>query len=226
MLGGFNGTSFPRELTQDRIGGIEPSVAGVSWAAVLAGAVASLALTLVLLAFGAGMGFTVVSPWGNSGVSATTFKIGTGPLLYCDGDDFIRHRRLFGRPPPDEMGGGADYRSALPRYRTWLFGVGSRLRYSARFCSLLRQVRWSGGTLSPELRRAAANSQRNPRRWSGYVDTLLRSNDPSALKVNKTLPTRRGEMVRLFTTSFHNGSDFNPADRSICCQGRRRPVPA
>src|ERR1700747_935972 len=57
---------------------VEPSVPGVSWAAVLAGTVASLALTLVLLSFGMGMGFAVVSPWGNSGVSATTFKIGTG----------------------------------------------------------------------------------------------------------------------------------------------------
>jgi hypothetical protein len=57
---------------------VEPGVPGVSWAAVLAGAVASLALTLVLLSFGAGMGFAVVSPWGNSDVSATTFKIGTG----------------------------------------------------------------------------------------------------------------------------------------------------
>lgn len=56
----------------------EPAVAGVSWAAVLAGAIASLALTLVLLSFGTGMGFAVVSPWGNSGVSATTFEIGTG----------------------------------------------------------------------------------------------------------------------------------------------------
>ena len=57
---------------------VEPSVPRVSWAAVLAGAVTSLALTLVLLSFGAGMGFSVVSPWGNSGVAATTFKIGTG----------------------------------------------------------------------------------------------------------------------------------------------------
>src|SRR5579864_5459526 len=60
---------------------VEPSVPGVSWAAVLAGAVASLALTLVLLAFGAGMGFSVVSPWGNSGVSASTFQIETGLYL-------------------------------------------------------------------------------------------------------------------------------------------------
>src|SRR5438105_15823133 len=57
---------------------IEPSTSGVSWAAVLAGAIASAALTLVLLSLGTGMGFSVVSPWGNSGVSATTFKIGTG----------------------------------------------------------------------------------------------------------------------------------------------------
>ena len=41
---------------------VEPSVPGVSWAAVLAGAVASVALTLVLLSFGGGMGFSVVSP--------------------------------------------------------------------------------------------------------------------------------------------------------------------
>jgi hypothetical protein len=34
----------------------------VSWAAVVAGAVAAAALTLVLLAFGAGMGFSSVSP--------------------------------------------------------------------------------------------------------------------------------------------------------------------
>ena len=55
----------------------ELSIAGVSWAAVLADAAASLSITLVLISFGVGMGFAVVSPWGNSGVSATTFKIGT-----------------------------------------------------------------------------------------------------------------------------------------------------
>ena len=53
----------------------------VSWAAVAAGAVAAAALTLVLLAFGAGMGFSAVSPWGSSGVSASTFEISTGLYL-------------------------------------------------------------------------------------------------------------------------------------------------
>jgi hypothetical protein len=53
----------------------------VSWAAVIAGGVTAAALTLVLLAFGAGMGFSAVSPWPNSGVSATTFKIAAGIYL-------------------------------------------------------------------------------------------------------------------------------------------------
>src|SRR5450432_2160071 len=53
----------------------------VSWAAIAAGAIAAAALTLVLLAFGAGMGFSAVSPWGNSGVSVSTFQIGTGLYL-------------------------------------------------------------------------------------------------------------------------------------------------
>src|SRR5467141_2854834 len=59
----------------------EPSVAGVSWPAVAAGAVVSCALTLVLLAFGIGLGLSVVSPWNGAGVSATTFKIGSGLYL-------------------------------------------------------------------------------------------------------------------------------------------------
>src|ERR1700709_2534105 len=59
----------------------EPSVSGVSWPAVAAGAVVSCALTLVLLAFGIGLGLSVISPWSGAGVSATTFKIGTGLYL-------------------------------------------------------------------------------------------------------------------------------------------------
>ena len=57
---------------------VEPSVSGVSWAAVAAGAVAACAVTLLLIAFGTGLGLTVVSPWSGAGLSATSFKIGTG----------------------------------------------------------------------------------------------------------------------------------------------------
>ena len=54
---------------------------GASWAAIAAGAVAAAALTLVLVASGAGLGLSSISPWSDSGVSASTFEIGTGIYL-------------------------------------------------------------------------------------------------------------------------------------------------
>jgi hypothetical protein len=42
----------------------------VSWPAVFAGAFAAAALSLILLALGTGLGFSAVSPWANTGVSA------------------------------------------------------------------------------------------------------------------------------------------------------------
>ena len=53
----------------------------VSWGAIAAGAVGAAALALLLIAFGAGLGLSAVSPWSDSGVSASTFKTGTGIYL-------------------------------------------------------------------------------------------------------------------------------------------------
>jgi hypothetical protein len=53
----------------------------VSWAAILAGGVTAAALTVVLVVFGTAVGLASVSPWSNSGVSATTFKVTAGVYL-------------------------------------------------------------------------------------------------------------------------------------------------
>jgi hypothetical protein len=47
----------------------------VSWGAIIAGAAAAVASSVVLLALGAGLGFASISPWANRGASATTFAI-------------------------------------------------------------------------------------------------------------------------------------------------------
>lgn len=60
---------------------IDAEQSATSWGAIAAGAFATAALTLLLMAFGAGMGFSAVSPWANSGVSMTTFHVGTGLYL-------------------------------------------------------------------------------------------------------------------------------------------------
>ena len=60
---------------------------------------------------------------------------------------------------------------------------------------------------------AVANSAQSSGPMDGYVDTLLRSDKPAGQ--NPANPAEyRGELTRLFTTSFHNGSDLNPADRT------------
>ena len=50
----------------------------VSWASIAAGAVVAAASSLGLLALGVGLGLSSVSPWTDSGVSASTFKNATG----------------------------------------------------------------------------------------------------------------------------------------------------
>jgi len=58
----------------------EANASGVSWAAVLAGAVVAAALSLALLALGAGLGLSVVSPWAGDGASASA--VGTASIVY------------------------------------------------------------------------------------------------------------------------------------------------
>ncbi|MCK1379180.1 hypothetical protein IVB33_15770, partial [Bradyrhizobium sp. 24] len=192
-----------------QVGVVEPSVAGVSWAAVLAGAVASLALTLVLLSFGAGMGFSVVSPWGNSGVSATTFKIGTG--LYFIVMAMISSAvggYLAGRLRTKWVGvqtTEVHFRDTAHGFLAWAAAsVLGAVLLAAPATTLL------GGTLAGATQGAANAAQNSP--MSGYVDTLLRSDNPPSQ--GQQTGDSRGEMVRLFTNSFHKDNDVSPADRT------------
>jgi hypothetical protein len=199
-------------LTEQPVTGvIEPSVSGVSWAAVLAGAIASCALTLVLLSLGTGLGFAVVSPWGNSGVSATTFKVGTG--LYFIVMAMISSAiggYLAGRLRTKWTGVHNDevyFRDTAHGFLAWAFAsVLGAILLASPATSLL------GGAASGATQ-ALGNSTQSSGPMDRYVDTLLRSDTPAAQ--NSANPTdSRGELVRLLTTSFHNDSDLNSADRT------------
>ena len=54
---------------------VEASISGIACPPILAGAFAIAATSLILLALGSGFGLASVSPWPNSGASATTFTI-------------------------------------------------------------------------------------------------------------------------------------------------------
>jgi hypothetical protein len=60
---------------------LESAVSAVSWAAIIAGALAACAASLILLALGSGLGLASVSPWSDRGASATTFTVMTAIWL-------------------------------------------------------------------------------------------------------------------------------------------------
>jgi hypothetical protein len=57
------------------------NTSAVSWSAIIAGAVAAAATTLLMVMVTTGLGFAAVSPYPNSGVSATTFTLLTAAWL-------------------------------------------------------------------------------------------------------------------------------------------------
>lgn len=156
---------------------VEPSVAGMSWASVTAGAVVSCALTFVLLAFGIGLGLSVVSPWAGSGVSATTFKIGTGlyliviAMLSSSIGGYLAGRLRTGwvRVHSDEV----YFRDTAHGFVAWaLASVLGAVLLASPAGGLI-----SGGA-SGATQGAAAASRGGP--MDGYVDTLLRSDTPAS----------------------------------------------
>src|SRR4051812_37273375 len=54
---------------------VESSSSAVSWASIFAGAIAASAITLVLLLVGAGLGFSMVSPWQSQSASPVTLGV-------------------------------------------------------------------------------------------------------------------------------------------------------
>src|ERR1700683_428261 len=96
-------------------GAPETTASAVSWGAILAGGVAAASLTLILLAFGAGVGFSSISPWSTT-ATTTTFHIAAGlyfivTAMIASGVGGYLPRRLRAR-------------GVLPRYRAWLPGLG------------------------------------------------------------------------------------------------------
>jgi hypothetical protein len=191
---------------------MEPAVAGVSWAAVAAGAVASLALTLVLLSLGAGMGFAVVSPWAHSGVSATTFEVGTGlyfivmAMISSAVGGYLAGRlrnRWIGVQSAEVL-----FRDTAHGFLAWaLASVVGAILLASPATNLL-----SGATAGAVQ---AASSPQASGPMDPYVDMLLRPANPGPDNAaNANSGEVRRELARLLTSDFRNGGEPSAADRT------------
>jgi hypothetical protein len=195
----------------NELSGATPSRSGISWAAVLAGAAVTAALTLLLLSLGVGLGMSVVSPWGGSGVSATTFKIGTGLYLIViamiasglGGHITGRLRHRYTGIHDNEV----YYRDTANGFVAWAVAsiVGAAILASAASTLL-------GGGASVATLAAAQNAPAVP-----YVDRLLRA-DATAINGAPVQAVSdgnaRAELGRLLGGAFHDGKDLKPEDRT------------
>jgi hypothetical protein len=201
--------------------------AAVSWAAVAAGAVAAAALALLLIAFGAGLGLSAVSPWSDSGVSAATFKNGTGIYLVIvavmssavGGYLAARLRTKWVGVNTHE----AFFRDTAHGFLAWAFATllsASALSSAASYLA--------NGTAAG-LGGAAAQATRSVNPADVYVDKLFRSDaaQPAAAgdsaSANATIATppgnansnqTRSEVLRLWTASFRDSQGFSGADKT------------
>ena len=207
------------------------SQSGVSWAAIAAGAVANAALTLVLVAFGTGLGLSAISPWSDTGVSAATFKTGTGIYLVVvavmasavGGYLAARLRtRLVGLHTNEVY-----FRDTAHGFLAWAFAaVLSASVLGAAIAHLANGAVSGLAAGAPQAARAA-----NPQEI--YVDKLLRTENaapapaaaaptatPAAGEANpaqapaSNTNNSRAEVLRLWTASIGAGQDLTPDDRT------------
>jgi hypothetical protein len=187
--------------------------APVSWAAVAAGAIAAASLTLVLLAFGAGMGFSAVSPWSNSGLSASTFEISTGLYLICvamlasaiGGYIAGRLRTKWVGVHTHEV----FFRDTAHGFLAWGFATVISAAFLAAAASNI-----AGGASSAGVSATQSAGSGGPVDY--YVDTLLRSN-PTAAPNAADLGVTRNEIARILMTGLREG-DIPVPDRTYVAQ--------
>jgi hypothetical protein len=191
----------------------EGATSAVSWAAIFAGGVAAAALTLILLAFGAGMGFSAVSPW-SAGSASTAFHVAAG--LY-----FIVTAMLA-----SAVGG-----YLAGRLRSRWTGVHSRevfFRDTAHgflawaLATLLSAAALTSAASALVSGASAAITRvggQTPSLIDGYADLLVRAEPSSSGGTGMgDVTAARAEAGRIFAAAFQNGGDFSALDRAYLAQ--------
>jgi hypothetical protein len=193
----------------------------VSWGAIAAGAVGAAALMLVLIAFGAGLGLSAVSPWSDSGVSASTFRTGTGIYLVIvavmssavGGYLAARLRSKWAGLHTQEV----FFRDTAHGFIAWAFAT---LLSAGALSSAAAYL--ANGTAAG-LGGAASQATRSVNPADVYVDKLFRPSaaaQPSSASdaANATRSQSRAEVLRLWTVSFYDNQDLSAADKTYVAQ--------
>lgn len=204
----------------------DPSSSAVSGGAIIAGAIANAALTLLLLAFGSAVGFSSVSPWSNSGVSAGTFKIATGiylvvvAMLAATIGGYIAGRlrtKWTGLHSEEVL-----FRDTAHGFLSWALAgvVGAALLGSAATYVVGGVSAGAAQGAATGATQAAAQSTASPSDY--FVDMLLRPVSPGAAAPTGAAAgdpaAARREAGIIITRALTQGEDMSAADRTYLAQ--------
>jgi hypothetical protein len=195
----------------------EANLSGVSWAAIIAGGFVSAALSLILLAFGAGVGLSSVSPWSNVGVSVST--IGKAAVLWLilmqimsssmGGYLAGRLRTKWANIHTDEV----YFRDTAHGFLTWAVAL---VMTAAFLASAASSMVGTGVTSGAQAVRAG-NGQAEARDFDPneyFVDALFRSDGARPESGGSSVRTEAG---RIFGNALRQG-EVPAADRSYLDQ--------
>jgi hypothetical protein len=216
----------------------ETLASGVSWPAVFAGAFAAAALSLILLALGTGLGFSAVSPWANSGASASTISgsaifwmilmqiIAWGLGGYLAG----RLRTKWAGIHTDEV----YFRDTAHGFLAWAVGLVITAAFLASAASMLGGVARGGVNAATTSGVSAAETSGRAIDPSAYfIDAMLRATPAPAPAIDASgvpqltanVPASTGansaairnEVAVIFANDLRQGS-LSPEDRTYLGQ--------
>jgi hypothetical protein len=203
-------TASPAVVVADGSSGTQSAV---SWAAVIAGGVAAVAVTLLLVALGTGIGLSSVSPWSSLNPSSTTFTLLAAVWLiivqwlssglggYLAG----RLRTKWTSLHTDEV----FFRDTAHGFLAW--ALASILVAAFATSSVSSAVSSAGRAISGAASTATQAVAAQTSGDTGYfLDILFRKDEPDT---NVSSQDARAEGGRILAKSVANGT-LDPADRT------------
>jgi hypothetical protein len=194
----------------------------VSWGAIIGGAFVIASVGLLLMALGAGFGLASVSPWPNSGVTATTFGVMTAIwLIVVQWISSALGGYITGRLRTRWTGLHTDevhFRDTAHGFLAWaVAAVITAAVLASAVSSLLGGIARGATTVAGSAVQGAAQgaTQSGAGDAAGYlVDSLFRRQQPDA---NGNSQEVRAEASRILLSGIRSG-DVPPADKTYLAQ--------
>lgn len=200
------------------------ALSGVSWGAIFAGAAAAAALSLILVLLGFGLGFSAVSPWADSGISAKGLGISTIVWLaftqivasglggYIAGRLRVKWTYLHG----DEV----YFRDTAHGFLAWAVAtlVTATLVVGSVSSVVSGGVKagasMASGAVSAVTQAAGSAAQGKGDDFGYYVDSLFRDDRPAAVSDDAAHTV----VARIFARTLSNDGQLAPEDRAYLAQ--------